>query len=72
VDALNPAGEAGKPSRLVPPDLVDPSDGAKSEESATWANLYEALQACLAVNKLTDLEPYRRWGGVVARFSFTL
>jgi len=23
-------------------------------------------------NTLTELEPYRRWGRVVARFSFTL
>jgi hypothetical protein len=72
VDALNPADEAGKPGRLVPADLVGPSDGAERNESATWANLHEALQACLAPNKLSDLEPYRRWGSIVARFSFTL
>ena len=72
VAALNPATETGESGRrLVPADLIDQGvDG--SYESAAWANMYEALQVCLAPNTLGNLEPYQRWGRIVARFSFTL
>jgi hypothetical protein len=57
----------------VPADLAGPSlDDAARAEAATWGNLYQGLQASLTQNSLDDLEPYQRWGRVVARFSFTL
>jgi hypothetical protein len=72
VAALNP-GVGGSPDSLVPADLTDSSvDDAARAEAATWANLHQGLQASLAQDGLDDLEPYQRWGRVVARFSFTL
>jgi hypothetical protein len=73
VAALKPADADGAPGALVPADLVGrwPDDAAQAE-AAMWANLHQGLQASLASNTLDDLEPYQRWGRVVARFSFTL
>jgi hypothetical protein len=73
VAALGPGGANGSPGALVPRDLTGASLGAIAKaDAASWANLHQALQACAAQNGLADLEPYQRWGSVVARFSFTL
>jgi hypothetical protein len=72
VGPLPPIGwtEAG---RLVPTDLADaPLDDADRNKLATWTNLYEGLASSRTANKLSDLEPYQRWGRIVARLSFTL
>lgn len=56
-------------SDIAPPpekDLLSLADEAK------WENMFTGLKASLSDNQLYDLEPYRRWGRTVARFSFTL
>jgi hypothetical protein len=73
IAALDPGGANGTRGALVPPDLIGESLGAIAKaDAASWANLHQALQACAPQNTLTTLEPYQRWGSVVARFSFTL
>lgn len=72
VAALQPAVAPNPPGLLMPTDLVNPPAGEERGEPAVWANMYEALRACLAHNQLSELEPYQRWGQIVARFSFTL
>jgi hypothetical protein len=67
VGELSPSSEGRPPGRLVPADLTDPADRTRL---ATWTNLYEGLASL--TNELADLEPYQRWGRIVARFSFTL
>jgi hypothetical protein len=71
VAALDLVDAQGSTGALVPPDLVDPALDGAAEVSA-WVNLYQGLQGSLPENSLDDLEPYQRWGRVVARFSFTL
>ena len=41
-------------------------------EAAAWASMFSALESILPTNTLNELNPYRRWGPFVARFSFTL
>ena len=73
VTALDPGGAGASPGALVPADLTSQSLSAIAKaDAASWANLHQALQTCAPQNTLTILEPYRRWGSVVARFSFTL
>jgi hypothetical protein len=64
-DFVRELSPVSPPGRHVPADLSDPA------KLATWTNLYEGL-AGLTGNELADLEPYQRWGRVVARFTFTL
>jgi hypothetical protein len=73
IAALQPGGAGRSPGALVPTDLARGSVGNVAQAEATdWANLYQALQASIGPNSLADLEPYRHWGRVIARFSFTL
>jgi hypothetical protein len=73
VRELSPADLDRPAGRLVPADLAGPSlDAAAGSELATWKNLCRGLTASLTSNSLADLEPYQRWGRIVARFSFTL
>jgi hypothetical protein len=73
VAALNPQGTDASPGALVPTDFTSTSLGNIARaDAASWANLHQGLQASIAPNGLADLEPYQRWGSVVARFSFTL
>ena len=67
------------PGKLVPADLADQNPDADErssavarDELAAWTNLHAALAAALESNELRDLEPYRRWCRIAARFSFTL
>ncbi len=73
VRELCPADVDRPAGRLVPADLAGQSlDAAARNELATWKNLCEGLTVSLTSNGLADLEPYQRWGRIVARFSFTL
>ena len=60
----------------MPSDLAPRTDGSADlvarDDLATWTNLHAALTAVLASNQLVELEPYRRWCLIAARFSFTL
>jgi len=74
VSALAPASDTRAAGRLMPQVLTEQSrdsDADRSELTA-WTKLCEGLSAGLTSNRLTDLEPYQRWGRIVARFSFTL
>ncbi|MFC6160203.1 P-loop NTPase fold protein [Kribbella jiaozuonensis] len=71
VAALAPSTAASPTGRLVPSDLDLPNDPERID-SAVWANMHRSLAACLPATQLTQLEPYQRWGRIVARFSFTL
>jgi hypothetical protein len=73
VHELAPVGVDRSSGRLVPADLAGTSlDDTTRNELAAWTSLSEGLAASLTGNTLTDLEPYQRWGRIVARFSFTL
>ncbi|MFF0014127.1 P-loop NTPase fold protein [Streptomyces sp. NPDC005374] len=73
VRELRPAGDQRPAGRLVPPDLASTSpDSGDGHERAAWTNLQSALESVLTPKGLMDLEPYKRWGRIVARFSFTL
>jgi hypothetical protein len=73
VAALDPKGADEPPGVLVPTGFAASSLGNIARaDAAIWTNLHQALQASIAPNGLADLEPYQRWGRVVARFSFTL
>jgi hypothetical protein len=50
-----------------PPVRSDPAGAAQEQ----WLTLARALQECLTPDALDDLDVYRRWGPIVARFSFT-
>ena len=72
VAALDPSNARVGP-QLAPEDLVGESANSPVDEEGTrWAALHEALLACGHEPEDDDLEPYQRWGTVVARFSFTL
>ncbi|HWD78053.1 MAG TPA: P-loop NTPase fold protein [Kribbella sp.] len=71
VAALAPATASSSAGSLVPKDL-DLLNDPERTDSAVWANLHRALTACLPAIQLAELEPYQRWGRIVARFSFTL
>ena len=49
------------------PDFVDVLDTLKPSLRVT-----PCLRRTLGITTLNDLEPYRKWGPVVARFTFTL
>jgi len=73
VAALDPQGAHGSPGALVPTDFAATSPGSIARaDAASWANLHQGLQASIVPDGLADLEPFQRWGAVVARFSFTL
>jgi hypothetical protein len=72
VRELSPKTSGNQPGKLMPADLAGSSDDTVRNELATWTNLCVGLAASLEFNDLKDLEPYRRWGRIVARFSFTL
>lgn len=71
VAALNPGTGNGEPGALAPTDLGR-GDDAVGDESASWAALVQALESCVAHDGQSGIEPYQRWGQIVARFSFTL
>lgn len=71
VAALNPGTGNGGRGALAPTDLGR-GDDAVGDESASWAALFEALEGCVDHDGPSDIEPYQRWGKIVARFSFTL
>jgi hypothetical protein len=64
--------ELGK-GKLVPSDIALPPDDdlLSLAAAAEWENMFNGLKASIPDNQLHDLEPYRRWGRTVARFSFT-
>jgi hypothetical protein len=73
ISELRPPGRGQPAGRLVPPDLTDtPIDDANRGKLIAWTNLYDALTARPTANGLDNIEPYQRWGRIVARFSFTL
>ena len=72
IDALDPA-ESGA---LLPSRLQGHSDDPVTlAAAAEWAEMHErlsAIDASLGSHRLADLEAYRRWGPIAARFSFKL
>ncbi|WIV54172.1 P-loop NTPase fold protein [Amycolatopsis nalaikhensis] len=66
VRRLAPATAGEEPGELFPTGLL-----AGSPEFAEWTRLHGALEASRQRGMLDDLESYRRWGPVIARFGFT-
>lgn len=65
--------EPGKGSYL--PDEINPpknDDLLALTDAAEWENMYNGLKESAPGNQLKELDPYQRWGRIVARFSFTL
>lgn len=67
VAGLDPGYADRAGGSLLPADLA-----GQPSELAGWTSLHSGLTAGLQATTLDDLEPYRRWGRIVARFSFTL
>ena len=69
VAALQPSSGGAATGAYFPKDLraADANDNL-----AQWTNMTQGISDSTWHNTLTELEPYRRWGRVVARFSFTL
>ncbi len=67
--ALQPSSGGAATGAYFPKDLraADANDNL-----AQWTNMTQGISDSTWHNTLTELEPYRRWGRVVARFSFTL
>ena len=74
VAALQPSSGGAATGAYFPKDLraADPNDNLAQYELAQWTNMTQGISDSTWHNTLTELEPYRRWGRVVARFSFTL
>jgi hypothetical protein len=63
---------AGLRRRTWCPASDNRPDEAARSELASWKDLCAALTASRPGNSLMDLEPCKRWGAIVARFSVTL
>ncbi len=74
VAALQPSSGGAATGAYFPKDLraADPNDNLAQYELAQWTNMTHGISDSTWHNTRTELEPYRRWGRVVARFSFTL
>lgn len=74
LDGIDPTG----PGALLPagPDpaeeTTNPAAALRGVDVAAWHDLHRGLVESRSSGGLEDLEPYRRWGRIVARFSFTL
>lgn len=63
--------DPGLRGKLAPPDLS--SGSATDPEAAAWTNLQKALAANARTSGVVDdIQTYRKWGPLVARFSFTI
>ena len=69
VDALEPPDGS-----LVPAEISHPAgqDQVSQSDAVEWERMVNGLKSSLGSNKLLELNPYRRWGPIVARFSFRI